>query len=151
MAEEKTRSIVSRIGTGLLIFDQLAADLPQTVPGGVSLLGSAPQSSSEYRSATEGLANTIKDDFTASVREYGLEIHRVALQELRLPPEIYAAAVEACKSAYLPLKAKAEALERKMKLQAGSGRNRCRGGRAQGNCWQYSRPGLSGVPDPTVP
>jgi hypothetical protein len=64
-------------------------------------------SSGSYRSAAANLANTIKSDFEASVREYGLEIHGVALQEIRLPPEIYTAAVEACKSAYLPLKAQA--------------------------------------------
>jgi regulator of protease activity HflC (stomatin/prohibitin superfamily) len=52
------------------------------------------------------------------VSEYGLEIHRVAIQEVKLPPEIYAAAVDACKSAYLPLKAQAEAAERRLKLQA---------------------------------
>jgi regulator of protease activity HflC (stomatin/prohibitin superfamily) len=118
MAEEKTRLIVSRIGTGLLIADQLSSDLPKALPESGTHLGVDPQSSSGYRSATDSLANTITAAFESSVREYGLEIHRVALQEIRLPAEIYAAAVEACKSAYLPLKAQAEALERKLKLQA---------------------------------
>jgi hypothetical protein len=118
MAEEKTRSIVSRIGTGLLIADQLATDLPKALPESVGLFGGSPQSSPSYRSATDGLATAIKSEFEVTVQQYGLEIHRVALQEVKLPAEIYVAAVEACKSAYLPLKARAEALERQMKLQA---------------------------------
>jgi regulator of protease activity HflC (stomatin/prohibitin superfamily) len=118
MAEEKTRTIVSRVGTGLLIADQLASDLPKALPGVGTLLGVDPQSSVGYRSATDSLASTIKAELEASVREYGLEIHRVALQEVKLPAEIYAAAVGACKSAYLPLKAQAEAVARKLQLQA---------------------------------
>jgi len=119
MAEEKTRTIVSRVGTGLLIADQLASDLPKALPGvGAAFPVGEPQSSAAYRSATDSLASTIKTEFEASVREYGLEIHRIALQEVKLPPEIYAAAVGACKSAYLPLKAQAEAMARKLQLQA---------------------------------
>jgi regulator of protease activity HflC (stomatin/prohibitin superfamily) len=118
MAEEKTRTIVSRVGTGLLIADQLAADLPKALPEGTAMLMSAPQSSAGYRGATEGLASAIQSEFESSVGEYGLEIHKVALQEVKLPPEIYAAAIDACKAAYLPLRAQAEALERRLKLQA---------------------------------
>lgn len=118
MAEEKTRAVISRTGTGLLIADQLASDLPRVLPESQSFLTPGPHASAAYRSATESLAETIKAEFDSSIREYGLEIHRVALQEVRLPNEIYAAAVDACKAAYLPLKAQAEALERKLKLQA---------------------------------
>lgn len=118
MAEEKTRTIVSRIGTGLLISDQLASELPQALPGTEFVGIAGPESSQGYRTATDGLAAAIKSEFGQGIQEYGLEIHRVALQEVKLPAEIYAAAVDACKSAYLPLKAKAEALEQKMKLQA---------------------------------
>jgi regulator of protease activity HflC (stomatin/prohibitin superfamily) len=118
MVEEKTRSIISRIGTGLLIADQLASDLPIALHEGATLQVAKPQSSSGYRSATDSLTQTIKADLELAVREYGLEIHRVALQEIKLPPEIYAAAIDACKSAYLPLRAQAEAIERKLKLQA---------------------------------
>jgi regulator of protease activity HflC (stomatin/prohibitin superfamily) len=82
MAEEKTRTVVSQIGTGLLIADKLQSDLPAALLNqGESLFGGgAPQPSSANRSATEGLANAIKTQFAASVSEYGLEIHRVALQ-----------------------------------------------------------------------
>jgi regulator of protease activity HflC (stomatin/prohibitin superfamily) len=118
MAEEKTRKIVSQIGTGLLIADQLASDLSHVLPESSAFLRPLPESSPRYRSATDGLAEVIKNEFASVVSEYGLEIHRVAIQEVKLPPEIYAAAVDACKSAYLPLKAQAEAAERRLKLQA---------------------------------
>lgn len=120
MSEEKTRTVVSHLGTGLLIADKLASDLPAGFlnQGEALFGGAAAQPSGAKQSATEGLATAIKTEFEASVSEYGLEIHRVALQEVRLPPEIYAAAVDACKSAYLPIKAKAEAIERRLKLQA---------------------------------
>jgi hypothetical protein len=45
-------------------------------------------------------------------------MHRVALQEVKLPPDIYRAAVDACQSSYLPLKARAEAIAKRMELQA---------------------------------
>lgn len=118
MAEEKTRAVISKIGTGLLISDQLAADLPKTTSESSTFVTVSPQSSKGYQTATEGLSSMIKNEFEVSVRDYGLEIHRVALQEVKLPPAIYAAAVDACKSAYLPLKAQAEALEKKLHLQA---------------------------------
>lgn len=113
MAESKTRAIVSKTGTGLLIADQLASDLPTSLPQ-----RPLPAASSSYRSAADGLAEVIRSDFASLASEYGLEIHRIALQEIKLPSEIYAAAVDACKSAYLPLKAQAEAAELRMKLQA---------------------------------
>jgi len=112
MAEEKTRAVMSQAGTGLLIADQLVADLPKSLPEATPLL--APQSSGAYRSTTEGLAAAIKNEFESEVRQYGLEIHRVALQQINLPQEIYAACIQACQSAYLPLKARAEAIERKI-------------------------------------
>ncbi len=116
MAEEKTRSVVSQLGTGLLIADKLMADLPAIFYNqGENLFGGATPKSSP---STEGLADAIKTEFASSVNAFGLEIHRVALQEVQLPREIYTAAVDACKSAYLPIKARAEAIERKMKLQA---------------------------------
>ena len=119
MSEEKTRTVISQIGTGLFIADKLTADLPAVLHNnGETLFGGASQTVTANRSATEGLASAIKTEFAAGVSEYGLEIHRVALQEVKLDPQIYAAAVEACKSAYLPIKAKAEAIARSLKLQA---------------------------------
>jgi len=118
MAESKTRAVVSRTGTGLLIADQLASDLPKILPESSDFLRPLPAASSSYRSATDGLAEVIKNEFASTANEYGLEIHRIGLQEVKLPAEIYAAAIDACKSSYLPLKAQAEAAERRLKLQA---------------------------------
>lgn len=118
MAEEKTRTVVSRIGTGLLISDQLSADLPRSLPAADQLFSTEVQSSVGYRSATEGLANAIKSDFSAASMAYGLEIHEVRLTQVMLPPDIYSAAIEACRSRYLPLKAQAQAIERRLMLQA---------------------------------
>ncbi len=118
MAEEKTRAVVSRVSTGLLIAEQLAADIPSGLFGAERLLGVGGEAVGGYRAATDGLAKAIKDEFDLTVKAYGLEIHNVALQEVRLPPEIHAAAVQACQSAYLPLRAQAEAAALKSKLQA---------------------------------
>jgi regulator of protease activity HflC (stomatin/prohibitin superfamily) len=118
MAEEKTRTIVSRIGTGLLISDQLSSDMRKAIPESTSFLRTVPESSPGYRGATDGLAASIKADFGGMAQEYGLHIHEVRLQEVRLPPDIYEAAVAACKASYLPLKAQAEAIQRRLMLQA---------------------------------
>lgn len=116
MAEEKTRAIVSRVGTGLLIADQLAADLPKGILPASTV--AAPESSKSFRSAADRLADDIKADFSSSIQPFGLEIHKVALQEIKLPPDIYAAAVETCRSAYLPLRTHAEAIQKRLMLQA---------------------------------
>lgn len=115
MAEEATRAIVSKVGTGLLISDRLTADLPAAIPDVDSAMTGLK---SAYRSATDSLAGAIKARVDDQVRIYGLEVHRVALQEVKLPPDIYAAAVEACTASYLPLKTYAEAVARKIALQA---------------------------------
>jgi hypothetical protein len=52
------------------------------------------------------------------VKDFGIEVHEVTLQEVRLPQHIHDAAVEACKSAYIPLVAQKQAVARKMQLQA---------------------------------
>lgn len=116
MAEERTRVIISNTGTGFLIADRLASDLVKSDADSAALL--APQASQNYRTATDTLADSVKSEFDAAVRQYGLEMHRVALQEVQLPSEVYAAASEACKSAYEPLKAKAQAIANKLRLQA---------------------------------
>lgn len=120
LMEEKTRATVSRVGTGLLISDRLMNELPMALPGEGqpqnALMG--PSSSEIYRSATEGLASAVTGTLADAVADYGIEVHRVTLQQINLPPEIYAAAVEACKSAYTPLKARADAMAEKMRLQA---------------------------------
>ena len=123
MAEEQTRTAVSRVNSGLLIAERVAADLPseirdQVKPNLSTLEPSAPSSAGEYRSATDGLAAAIHETVIPRVKEFGIDIHDVTLQEVRLPPHIHEAAVEACKAAYLPLIAQKQAIARKMQLQA---------------------------------
>jgi regulator of protease activity HflC (stomatin/prohibitin superfamily) len=73
---------------------------------------------SGYRSATEQIAGVIWQEFKTRVTDYGIDIHRVALQDVKFPPDVYAAAIDAAQIAYLPIKAQREALERKLMLQA---------------------------------
>lgn len=118
MAEEKTRSVVSGIGTGLLMADRLAQDIPSLIPINKKLPSTEIESSDGYRSATESLAVALTDAVGADVSDYGITVKRIALQEVNLPPEIYAAAVEASQSSYGLLKARAEAIAKQMSLRA---------------------------------
>lgn len=122
MMEEQTRAIVSKVGTGLLVSDQLIDELPAALPDGTGALAiTGPESSGKYRSATDSLAETVKSNVGSAVSHYGIEVHRVTLQQINMPPEIYAAAVDACRSAYIPLKAKAESIARRLILEAEAG------------------------------
>ena len=106
MMEEQTRAIVSKVGTGLLVSDQLMEELPAALPNSTKALAiTGPESSVKYRSATDSLAETVKSSVGDSVSQYGIGVHRITLQQINMPPEIYAAAVDACRSAYVPLKA----------------------------------------------
>jgi regulator of protease activity HflC (stomatin/prohibitin superfamily) len=118
MAEEKTRAVVSNIGTGLLIADRLVSEVPDILPKDSALYVNKTEASTDYRSATEGLAAALTHSVSDAVSKYGIRVERIALQEVNLPPAIYAAAVEACKSSYGPIKARAEAIAKKMSLQA---------------------------------
>ncbi len=122
-AEEQTRSVVSRLGTGLLVADQIAAALPPELKekvGESALIpeSSIPSSDGTYRVGTESLASRIYEDLSETARQYGIEIHEVTLQQVRLPAEIHAQCVEACKAAYVPMIARGEAIAQKMKLRA---------------------------------
>ena len=123
MAEEQTRTIVSRINTGLLIAEQIAEDLPAEVKERVAghVVGSSPfvpQPGGKYRAATDGLAATIYASISERVKQYGIQIHEVTLQEVRLPAAIHQQCVEACSASYVPFIAQKEAAASKMKLQA---------------------------------
>jgi regulator of protease activity HflC (stomatin/prohibitin superfamily) len=121
-AEEQTRAVVSRLSTGLLVADQVAADLPPEVRQKVQI--SVPDNSDfsptdrSYRTGTDSLASRIYEALTERVAQYGIEVHEVTLQNVRLPAEIHQACVEACKAAYIPLIAQREADAKKLKMQA---------------------------------
>jgi regulator of protease activity HflC (stomatin/prohibitin superfamily) len=122
MAEERTRAVLAQVRTGLLVADQVAADLPEGVRQQVEpeQTGSvaSPGTTHGYRNATDGLAASIFEVIAPAVSEYGIEVHRVALQEVRLRPEIHQAAVAACVTAYDPLKAQRAATVKTLDLEA---------------------------------
>ncbi len=121
-AEEQARAVVSRLSTGLLVADQVAADLPPDLREKmqVNVPENAQFSPTDrgYRSGTDSLASRIYDVLKERVSQYGIEIHEVTLQNVRLPAEIHAQCVEACKTAYMPLIAQREASAKKQLMQA---------------------------------
>ncbi len=121
-AEEQARAVVSRLSTGLLVADQVAADLPPEMREQVQV--NVPENAQfsptdrGYRSGTDSLASRIYDALKERVSQYGIEVHEVTLQNVRLPAEIHAQCVEACKTAYLPLIAQRDASVKKQLMQA---------------------------------
>jgi regulator of protease activity HflC (stomatin/prohibitin superfamily) len=123
VAEEQTRSIASKLSTGLLVAEQVAADLPpemraQLPESAPSQPGAVPVSTDSYIATSDGLGIAIKRALEPRVNEFGIDIHEVSLQEVRLPQHIHEAAVEACKASYIPLVAQKKALGRKIELEA---------------------------------
>jgi hypothetical protein len=123
VAEEQTRSVVSRMSTGLLVAEKVAADLPTDMRAQLEgqifhPAAQAPSSSEGYCSTADGLAAKIHETVAARVGQYGIEVYEVSLQEVQLPRHIHDAAVEACKSGYIPFMAQKQAMARKMQLQA---------------------------------
>ncbi len=121
-AEEQTRAVVSRLNTGLLVADQVAEDLPpdlrQKLQVNVPENAQFSPTDRGYRSGTDNLAGRIYGALRERVSQYGIEVHEVTLQNVRLPAEIHAQCVEACKSAYMPLIAQREASAKKQLMQA---------------------------------
>lgn len=116
LAEEQTRMVVSRVGSGLLIADRLATELPELKAATQdrsllsALAASPPQAATpEWNGAADGLARSIYETLGARVTPYGIMIEEVSLRELRLPDDVVQQCVNAAKTAYLPLVAQREA------------------------------------------
>lgn len=107
LAEEQTRIVVSRVRSGLLIADRIAAEVPEV-----------RAAEANVGDATSGLAGSIHEVIATSLGRYGIAVDDVSLQEVRLPAEIVAQCVEACRTAYLPLIATRQASARKAELAA---------------------------------
>lgn len=125
LAEERTRTVVSRVSSGLLIAERLTDTLGGAINAGqsdfTSLLAipSAIQGSQEpWRSATETLSQSIAETVAEGVADSGITVVRVSLQEVRLPPGIVQACKEAAQAAYLPLLAQRQAATRRADLAA---------------------------------
>lgn len=112
LAQEQTRVVVSRVRSGLLIADRLMADVPEV--RGVDAL-TAP---AEFGGATDGLASAIHQTLSERLKDFGIAVVDVTLQEIRLPEEIVRQCVEAAKTAYVPLMSKRNATQRHAELKA---------------------------------
>ncbi len=117
LAEEQTRTVISRVSSGLLIADRLADELPE-IKAAVArdrsmltaLAADTPNTcDANWTGAADGLARSIYDTLDKRVAPYGIHIEEVSLQEIKLPPEIVRACVEAAQTAYLPLLAQRRA------------------------------------------
>ena len=118
MAEEKTRAAVAGMGTGLLMADRLSAEVEGAPLKDSSLYANKAESSGDYRTVTDSLADALTVAVNNGVNHYGIFVERIALQEVNLPPEIYAAAVVACQASYGQINARADALAKQMSLRA---------------------------------
>jgi regulator of protease activity HflC (stomatin/prohibitin superfamily) len=118
MAESVGRQELAKTNTAFLVANQISSDLPvdiqKRLPGPEEGGNDVKRT---YQSTTEALAHRLETGIRSKVREYGLDVDRVELQEVRLPKEIHAAAVEACSVAFLPAKAEREAAARKIQLE----------------------------------
>ena len=110
LAEEQTRLVVSRIGSGLLIADRLAGEVPE-------VKGARGTGSEEFGGATAGLAEKIFTTLAQRVAEFGISIHDVSLQEIKLPEEIVQQCIAACKAAYLPTIAERQSAAKRANLK----------------------------------
>lgn len=112
LAQEQTRIVVSRVRSGLLIADRLMADVPEV--RGVDALSA----SSDLGNASDGLASAIHQTLSERLKEFGIAVVDVTLQEIRLPEEIVSQCVAAAKTAYVPLMSKRNATQRHAELKA---------------------------------
>lgn len=118
MAESACRAEMARTQTSLLFADQISSALPAEVRHSLES-GDAPVAT--YEATTDALGGRIAALIREKAQEYGLQIQRIELQEVRLPKSIQDAAVEACAAAFLPAKAEREAAARRIRLQADAG------------------------------
>jgi regulator of protease activity HflC (stomatin/prohibitin superfamily) len=119
LAEEQTRTVVSRVSSGLLMADRLSSEISEaSAQRSERALPSSQSAPSEWTGAADGLARAIYDTIAARVTAYGISVDEVSLQEIRLPEEIVQQCIEACKAAYLPLLAQREASRKRADLAA---------------------------------
>jgi len=116
IAEEQTRTVVSRAKSGLLIADRLSQEMPEigassdTHPPAqeIAVPPANRRSAAEWGGATEGLASAIHDTIAQRLEGYGIAVDDVSLQEIRLPEEIVQECIAAAKAFYIPLRAQRE-------------------------------------------
>ena len=121
LAEERTRTVVSRVSSGLLIAERMSDSLGSTTdPHGALRLSSIPAAvdgtQEPWKSATDTLAHKIAETVADGIANSGVAITRVSLQEIRLPAGIVQACIEAAQAAYLPLLAQRQAATKRADL-----------------------------------
>lgn len=123
-AESESRALFARASTGILVAEQIAAAIPAEMREAPRLAGpsrtalSQPSPPPTYHSVSDLFSGQLQLTLQPKMSEYGIEISRVELQEISLPPELLAAAVDAYKASYLPRKAEWMAQARKLELEA---------------------------------
>ena len=113
LAEEQTRLVVSRVRSGLLLADRMMSDVPE-----VRAAIESPAAAAEFGGASEGLASAIHATLSDRLKEYGLSVVDVSLQEIGMPQAIVEQCAKACKTAYLPLMAHRQASAKHADLRA---------------------------------
>lgn len=125
LAEEEARTVVSRVSSGLLIAERMTdgardvAGKPQTEFERLGMIPAAVEGGqTAWRSASESLAESIARALTNGVKDSGISIVSVSLQEIQMPEEIVVKCIEAAQAAYLPLLAQRGASVRRAELSA---------------------------------
>jgi regulator of protease activity HflC (stomatin/prohibitin superfamily)/DNA-directed RNA polymerase subunit RPC12/RpoP len=114
-AEEETRAYACGISTSLLVAEQIAASLPMANAGQITAEqadgsrgqlavpahgGAVEASLGMYQTATGALSERLQSKLNSVLGTKGLEIDRIALQEVGLPPEVRKKAIDAAAAWY---------------------------------------------------
>ncbi len=114
-AEEETRAYTCGISTSLLVAEQIAASLPMPSAGQITAEqadgshgqlavpahgGALEASLGIYQTATGALSDRLQSKLNSVLGTKGLEIDRIAVQEVGLPPEIRKKAIDAAAAWY---------------------------------------------------
>ena len=123
-AEEEARAFVSGISTSLLVADQIMADLPREIsePDTDEIVPDfghdQPRDRTDmYQTATNLLTERLHPRLREKLLPRGIEVDRVALQEVRLPEEIHQQAIEAAKAWYALIEARRQGRGEAARLQ----------------------------------
>ncbi len=119
IAEEETRILVAQMSAGLLMSDQLMRELNAISRPDIAELSRSLSGGSNIVGISTILTNHLARCYNERLTSYGIEIERVALQEMSVPPAIYAAMQEALKAATVDVHiAQAQARARQIQLEA---------------------------------
>jgi stress response protein SCP2/regulator of protease activity HflC (stomatin/prohibitin superfamily) len=116
IAEEETRIVISQISAGLLISDRLLKEMNGLNRPDIAELSRSLSGGSNLRDISSILLDYLQDRYNAHLIPYGIEIERVALQEMSLQPDMYQAMQNAVRQAMVSADV-ATAMARARKIQ----------------------------------